>query len=53
MLQVAYIKDNKEQVLEGLRKRNFKSAEESINSVLDLDQRKSSDGNGTSTVGIK
>lgn len=40
MLQVAYIKENKELVLEGLKKRNFKSAEEQINAVLDLDQRK-------------
>jgi seryl-tRNA synthetase len=40
MLQVSYIKENKDQVLEGLRKRNFKSAEEQIESVLELDARK-------------
>jgi seryl-tRNA synthetase len=40
MLQVSYIKENKDQVLEGLRKRNFKSAEEQIQSVLELDSKK-------------
>jgi seryl-tRNA synthetase len=40
MLQVAFIKENKELVIEGLRKRNFKSAEDQIESVLNLDQKK-------------
>lgn len=40
MLQISYIKENKNLVLEGLKKRNFKSAEEQIEAVLNLDQKK-------------
>ncbi|HYG39833.1 MAG TPA: serine--tRNA ligase [Cytophagales bacterium] len=40
MLQISYIKENKAQVLEGLKKRNFKSAEEQIEAVLELDQKR-------------
>ncbi len=37
MLQVAYIRENKEVVLAGLAKRNFPEAEKTINRVIDLD----------------
>ncbi|MGK0138624.1 MAG: seryl-tRNA synthetase [Algoriphagus sp.] len=40
MLQIGYIKDNKETVLEGLEKKNFKNAEAVINQALDLDQNR-------------
>jgi len=40
MLQIAYIKDNKETVLAGLEKKNFKDAEAVINQALDLDQNR-------------
>ena len=41
MLQVAFIRDNKDIVLEGLAKRNFKNAETIINNVIatDADRR--------------
>tara|TARA_R110002073_G_scaffold40547_5_gene115112 strand:+ start:230627 stop:231940 length:1314 start_codon:yes stop_codon:yes gene_type:complete len=38
MLQVAYIKDNKDHVLKGLTVRNFPDAESSINTVLEIDE---------------
>jgi seryl-tRNA synthetase len=38
MLQVHYIKDNKEAVLAGLAKRNFKNAESTIGAVLKADE---------------
>lgn len=38
MLQVQYIKQNKQTVLNGLAKRNFENAEELINKVIDTDQ---------------
>ncbi len=37
MLQINVIRENKEKVLEGLRKRNFKDAEELISGAIDLD----------------
>lgn len=37
MLQTSFIRQNKEQVLEGLAKRNFKDAEQMIEKVLLLD----------------
>lgn len=40
MLQISYIKENKSKVLEGLKKRNFKSAEEQIEAALELDQKR-------------
>ena len=40
MLQVAYIRDNKEKVLKGLAVRNFKDAEEQIDQVLALDDQR-------------
>ncbi len=40
MLQIAYIKDNKETVLAGLEKKNFKDAEAILNQALDLDQNR-------------
>lgn len=40
MLSTTYIRDNKEQVLEGLAKRNFKDAEKTIDSVIETDERK-------------
>lgn len=42
MLSIAYIRENKDLVLKGLAKRNFKDAENLVNSVLDLDSRKRS-----------
>lgn len=45
MLQVHYIKDNKETVLAGLAKRNFKNAESTIDAVIQADEdRKSTQG---------
>ncbi len=38
MLQVQFIRDHKEVVLEGLAKRNFANAEETINKVLTADE---------------
>jgi seryl-tRNA synthetase len=38
MLQVAYIKENKEQVLKGLAVRNFKNAESIIQEILSVDE---------------
>lgn len=38
MLQVQYIKQNKQTVLNGLAKRNFENAEELISKVIDTDQ---------------
>lgn len=42
MLQVHYIKDNKETVLTGLAKRNFKNAESTIDAVLKADEDRKS-----------
>ncbi|WP_152285840.1 serine--tRNA ligase [Flavicella marina] len=42
MLQVHYIKDNKEAVLAGLAKRNFKDAESTIDAVIELDENRKS-----------
>ncbi|MEI6866404.1 serine--tRNA ligase [Flavicella sp.] len=45
MLQVHFIKDNKETVLAGLAKRNFKNAESTIDAVIQADKdRKSTQG---------
>lgn len=45
MLQVHFIKDNKETVLTGLAKRNFKNAESTIDAVIQADEdRKSTQG---------
>ena len=38
MLQVQFIKENKETVLEGLKKRNFPDAEQVIEQVLNTDE---------------
>ncbi|MEK6781753.1 MAG: serine--tRNA ligase [Bacteroidota bacterium] len=38
MLQVNVIRDNKEKVIEGLKKRGIKNVEELLQSVLDIDQ---------------
>lgn len=40
MLQVNYIRDNKEDVLKRLEIKNFKNASETINSVIDLDTKR-------------
>jgi len=40
MLQVAFIRDQKEKVLKGLAKRNFKNAEDVINDVIDTDAKR-------------
>jgi seryl-tRNA synthetase len=40
MLRADYIKDNRETVLEGLRKRNFANSEAIIDQVLTLDQQR-------------
>lgn len=42
MLQVAFIKANKETVLKGLAKRNFKNAESVINQVIATDENRKS-----------
>tara|TARA_B100000809_G_scaffold252838_2_gene288049 strand:+ start:38523 stop:39797 length:1275 start_codon:yes stop_codon:yes gene_type:complete len=42
MLQVHYIKDNKETVLAGLAKRNFKNAESTIDAVVQADEDRKS-----------
>ena len=42
MLQVAFIRENRSLVLEGLAKRNFSNAEESINQVVSLDETRRS-----------
>lgn len=42
MLQVPFIKENKEKVLAGLAKRNFKDAESIINQILEIDELKRS-----------
>ncbi|WP_196894974.1 serine--tRNA ligase [Aureivirga marina] len=42
MLQVTFIRENKETVLNGLAKRNFQNAEEIINKVLSTDENKRS-----------
>ena len=39
MLALHYIRENKEAILEGLKKRNFDSPEK-INQILDLDQKR-------------
>jgi seryl-tRNA synthetase len=41
MLQVAFIRDNKETVLKGLAKRNFKNAEEVVNQTISADEQRS------------
>lgn len=38
MLQVAFIRENKETVLAGLKKRNFKNAEAVLNSAIQIDE---------------
>ncbi len=40
MLQVAFIRQQKDKVLAGLNKRNFKNAETIINNVIDLDAKR-------------
>ena len=40
MLQLSFIRDNKEQTLAGLRKRNFANAADVIDQVLTLDQQR-------------
>jgi seryl-tRNA synthetase len=40
MLQIDFIRDNKEKVLQGLQKRNFALAEELIEKVLTFDQKR-------------
>lgn len=40
MLQVAFIRENKELVLKGLAKRNFANAEEMLNTVLSTDENR-------------
>lgn len=40
MLQVAYIRENKDHVLKGLAVRSFKDAEEQVNQVLALDDQR-------------
>lgn len=42
MLQVATIREEKERIIQGLKKRRFKNIEESIESVLSLDQKRKS-----------
>ena len=40
MLQVSVIREQRENVMAGLRKRNFKDAEALINEILETDQRR-------------
>ncbi len=40
MLQIAQIKENKEVVISGLLRRNFKEAEKAVNSLLSLDDQR-------------
>jgi seryl-tRNA synthetase len=40
MLQVAFIRENKETVLKGLAKRNFKNAEEIVNQTISADEQR-------------
>jgi seryl-tRNA synthetase len=40
MLQLAYIRDNKEDVLKRLAIKNFKDAESIINSIIELDNNR-------------
>ncbi len=40
MLQISFIRENKEQVLAGLKKKNFKQAEELVEQILQLDQQR-------------
>jgi seryl-tRNA synthetase len=40
MLQVAFIRENKETVLKGLAKRNFKNAEEIVNRTISADEER-------------
>src|SRR5690606_19111596 len=40
MLQVNFIRDNFEQALKGLNKRNFPKAEDALSRVLDLDKKR-------------
>ena len=40
MLQISLIRENKELVLAGLNKKNFKQAEEHIEQILQLDQKR-------------
>jgi seryl-tRNA synthetase len=42
MLQIAYIKDNKDSVLAGLKKKNFKDAEAVVDNALEIDQNRRS-----------
>ena len=42
MLQVSYIIENKASVIEGLKKRNFPNIEESLNEVIELDEKRRS-----------
>lgn len=42
MLQIAYIKDNKEAVVAGLEKRNFKDAAAVVDNALEIDQNRRS-----------
>jgi seryl-tRNA synthetase len=40
MLQLTFIKENKQTVIEGLRKKHFKNAEEYVDQVLDADRKR-------------
>ena len=50
MLQTAYIRENKEKVLEGLAKRNFDDAAGMIERVLELDDARRSTQNALDTT---
>ena len=50
MLQTAYIRENKEKVLEGLAKRNFDDAAVMIERVLELDDARRSTQNALDTT---
>ena len=42
MLQLSYIRENKEDVLKRLAIKNFKDAESTINSIIELDNNRKS-----------
>ncbi len=40
MLPIPYLRDNREAVIKGLRKKHFANAAEAVEGVLSLDQRR-------------
>ncbi|HEY1054549.1 MAG TPA: serine--tRNA ligase, partial [Emticicia sp.] len=40
MLQLNYIKENKQATIDGLKRKYFKNAEETVDTLLDIDQKR-------------